>query len=243
MLIFLLGDSIAAGLGVAGCSYADGIEAKMRQARVEAKVVNLAGTANQLSSSLNRLVEITASQPEYVIIAHGTTEGIVRPAPESLRFVPARWRQIGWLDPRPYFSRRLWKSLYHRAESGIRWRIKVTLIKKYGGHTLTSAEDFERMLTETVDTLLQQTSATIILLTHNGIDERFYPGSLFSLSAYQKSILRVAAENRTERVRVCDISHLLCQWSDFFADHFHPNANGHAKIAEALSQVILSAQK
>lgn len=239
MQIVLLGDSIAAGLGVAGCSYADKIEEILNVVPPTTRVISLAGTANQLSFSVTRLGEIIALQPEYVIIAHGITEAIVRPTPRALRHVPARWRQIGWLDPRPYFSRRLWKSIYHRTESALRWRVKVYLIKKYGGATLTSTEDFELLLTKAVTSLLAQTSATVILLTHSGIDDRFYPGSLVSLNSYRDSIVRVAANLAAERVQFCDVSELLNEWDDFFADHFHPNASGHRKIAEVLSDKVL----
>lgn len=238
MHIVLLGDSIAQGLGVAGCSYADGIRARLRPTHPQTEVTNLAGTAAQITSSLMKLAEIVSWQPDVVIIAHGITEAIVRPVPSALRLIPRRWRQIGWLDPRPYFSRRPWKNLYHRAESGVRWRVKVGLIKRYGGCTLMPQEEFERALSGAVSTLLHATSTQVILLTHNGIDERFYPHSLSSLNRYQMGTQRVAADCQTGRVRVCDVSRLLDAWSDFFADHFHPNAAGHAKIAEAICEVI-----
>lgn len=242
MRIILLGDSIAAGLGVVGCSYADGLAAKLQPIHPDTQVTNLAATAAQLSSSLTRINDIVSMQPDMVIIAHGITEAIVRPTPSALRLVPRRWRQIGWLDPRPYFSRRLWKRIYHQTESAVRWRVKVHLIKKYGGHTLTSRDEFEQMLSETVETLLNQTSAQVIVLTHNGIDERFYPGSLSSLDHYQRCIEGVVTKaHLSERVHLCDVSCLLNKWSDFFADHFHPNALGHAKIADAICHVILAA--
>ena len=238
MNIVLLGDSIAEGLGVAGCSYADGIAANLRATQQEVQITNLAGSANQITSSQALLAKIVSMRPDIVIIAHGITEAIIRPVPSAMKFVPARWRQIGWLDPRPYFSRRWWKRIYHKIESSLRWRIKVYLIKKYGGCTLTAREEFERLMFETVERLLQQTPANIILLTHNGIDERYYPGSLTSLNHYKHSIERVVLGNRTPRVQFCDISDLLEEWSDFFDDHFHPNARGHSKIAKAICTLL-----
>ena len=238
MNIVLLGDSIAEGLGVTGCSYADGIAANLRATQQEVQITNLAGSANQITSSQALLAKIVSMGPDIVIIAHGITEAIVRPVPSAMKFVPDRWRQIGWLDPRPYFSRRWWKRIYHKTESSLRWRIKVYLIRRYGGCTLMEMEEFERLMFETVAVLLQQTPANIILLTHNGIDEHFYPGSLTSLNHYKHSIERIVLDSQTPRVQLCDISDLLEEWSDFFDDHFHPNARGHSKIAKAICTLL-----
>ncbi len=241
MQIVVLGDSIAQGLGVAGSSYADKIALELSAVWPDIQLTNFAASAAQLTSSQALLPQIVMMQPDVVVIAHGITEAIVRPTPAALRLVPRRWRTIGWLDPRPYFSRRLWKRLYHKTESAVRWRVKVFLIKKYGTYTFTSADEFEKTLSETIEVLLQQTTAQIILLTHNGIDERFYPHSLSSLNQYKQRMIQVAKETLpTQRVHICDVSGLLTQWTDFFADHFHPNATGHIKIADALKQIILS---
>lgn len=238
MHIVILGDSIAQGLGVAGRSYGDILAVELGGARERSQVTNLATSAAMISYSMTLLPDVIALRPEVVIIAHGITEAIVRPTPAALRFVPRRWRQPGWLDPRPYFSRRFWKGLYHRTESAVRWRIKVQLIKRCGAYTSMSTEEFERMLTETVETLLHRTMAHIILLTHNGVDERFYPGSLSSLNQYQHITEQVAADSQAERVQICDVSHSLDEWSDFFADHFHPNSTGHTKIAQAICEIL-----
>jgi hypothetical protein len=168
----VIGDAAAEGLSVKGNSYSDLLRAQLEENGSQTTLLNLAYTGYQASDSSKLLQEVVAFDPSIIIIAHGITEALIRPKQEAMRLIPSRWRQVGWLDPRPYFSRRLWKSVYHRSESGIGWRVKVYLIKKYGGCTLTSVEDFEQMLANIVSTLLQETKATIILLTYNGTDER-----------------------------------------------------------------------
>ena len=236
--IVILGDSIAAGLGVKGACYGDLISEVFIRAGKSVELRNLAHTGFQISDSLLLLPEVKTFAPDFVIIAHGITEAIIRPVPSSMRFIPGRWRQLGWLDPRPFFSRRLWKRIYHQTESSLRWRIKVHLIKTYGGFTLTSADEFQHILSETVEMLLQQTSANIILLTQTGVDERFYPGSLSSLNLYRQCMENIVSGSRTEKVRLCNVTHLLREWSDYFEDHFHPNVAGHAKIAEAIYAIL-----
>ena len=233
MHVVLVGDSIAEGLGVAGRAYADVLGEILRRDGADVRVTNLARSARQIGETAGLLPETVALRPDVVVIAHGVTEGIVRPRTAALRLVPPRWRRIGWLDPRPYYSRRPGKRAYQKAESAIRWRVKNLLIGVYGGATLTSAPDFERTLADTVETLLRQTGARIVLLTPGGIDGRFYPGSPASLRGSGESIERVALNARQNgRVTVCRLAGLLDEWGDFLDDHFHPNAVGHARIAQ-----------
>lgn len=174
-----------------------------------------------------------------VVIAHGISEAIVRPIPAALRFAPTRWRQKGWMDPRPYFSRRKLKRWAQETESALRWRYKVLLMKKFGGYTWTSPLEFEQSMKGFIDCVRDATAARVILLTHCGIDDTFFPGSSHSLSCYQQVLSRLACQmSQSGRVYLCDVSQSLCRWEDFFADHFHPNARGHAKIADALCALL-----
>ncbi len=233
--IVVLGDSIAAGLGVQDQCYADLLRLRLERPGRQVKMLNLAYTAFQITDSQKLLPKVAAENPDIVIIAHGITEAIIRPVPSAMRYVPNRWRPIGWLDPRPYYSRRLGKCLVQRVESALRWRLKVQLIQRCGGETLLPLVDFERQLSETGEWLLERTSARVVLMTHNGIDERFYPRSLAKLNEYRQCVHR---SFQSDRIAVCDVFQRLTEWSDYFADHFHPNAAGHAKIAETLHQKV-----
>ena len=229
--IVVLGDSIAEGLGVKGRCYADLLRMHLGKADCPVSLLNLAYTAFQITDSRKYWPQVIAFDPDIVIIAHGITEAIIRPNINGYR--------IGRLDPRPYYSQQLLKRLCQQFDSALRWRFQVWMIQKDGGRTLMSCDEFESRLTESLDSLLRETSARVTLLTHNGIDERFYSNSLASLNCFQECIARVAAQAALpNRVQVCDISHLLDPWSDFFADHFHPNATGHAKIAAALFEKV-----
>jgi lysophospholipase L1-like esterase len=235
----VLGDSIAEGLGVKGCCYADLLQKRLVELGRQVTLLNLAYTAFQITDSRKLWPEVISFGPDIVVLAHGITEAIVRPKPSALRLVPLQWHRIGGLDPRPYYSRRVWKRLVQQLESAVRWRVQVQLIRRSGGETLMAPENFECELTKCLDALLNRTSAQVILLTHSGIDKRFYPDSLESLQRFQQSITRAALQAAVpNRVQVSDVSCQLDQWTDFFADHFHPNALGHAKIAAALGEKV-----
>ena len=240
MKIAVVGDSIAEGLGVKGRCYAELLcRALAKDGRPSADLLNLAYTAFQVSDSKLLLPKIINFDPDTVIVAHGVSEAIIRPRPSALRLVPPRWRQKGWLDPRPYYSRRPLKKLYQWTESQIRWRLKVALIKAFGGETWTTADAFEEQLWDFAQNVLDATRADVVLLTQCGVDDNFFPGSNASLQRYQSRVERIASRLPGEdRTAVCDVSSRLSRWADFFADHFHPNVSGHEKIARALKETI-----
>lgn len=239
MRIVIIGDSIAEGLGVKNLSYGDQLRAQIEETGSKATLLNLSHTGYQISDSYKLLPVAFSFTPDFVVVAHGITEAIVRPKRKAMRFVPLRWRQKGWLDPRPYYSRRILKRLPQQIESALRWRWKNCLIRSFGGETWTSQTDFSDAVDGFIHALLSQTTAQIILLTQCGLDERFYPGSPASLREYQTIVERIALSHQSSaRVHVCDVSQKLEKWDDFFVDRFHPNVMGHRKIAHALFDLI-----
>lgn len=243
MRIAVLGDSISAGLGVRGFSYGDRLKERLDlKSQRPVTVHNLAGSAMQISESLTKLPEVVRLRPDWVILAHGITEAIVRPTESALRYVPARWRKAGWMDPRPYYSKRLRRVIVQRIESSIRWRVKVFLIRRGGGITWKTIEEFEDLMIRAIEKLLTETECRIVLLSHCGIDERYYPDSSGSLNRYQTVVERIYDKYRSGgRVHYCDVSGVCDRWNDYFEDHFHPNASGHEKMAKQLYDTLISA--
>ena len=238
--IAVFGDSIAEGLGVKGASYGDLLCEDLTATGRPASLLNFAHTGFQVSDSLKLAEKMITWNPNIIVISHGITEALIRPKLNAMRFVPKRWRQKGWLDPRPYFSRKPVKRLYQKLESALRWRWKVVLIKAMGGETWMPQKDYEENLLRLLEVALNKTSADIILLTSPALDEKFFPGSPHSLQSYRDGLYQtVSLLPATKRVLVCDITTDLKQWNDFFDDHFHPNADGHKKIAKKLSVILM----
>ena len=238
-VIVVVGDSIADGLGVAGHSFVDLLSQRPVLTGGALTVNNLSATGQTIVDSLSLLPQIADFGPDWVIVSFGNFDAVVRPVQRAMRWVPPRWRAKGWLDPRPYFSRRLLKGFYHRVESAVRWRYRIALLRMFGGEPATSLSDFDRAVRTLVADLLERTTTKVLLITPAGIDERLYPGTGASMSACAEVLYTVAKLHAAAgRVAICDVTNLLSRYTDFFADGFHPNARGHRKLAETVLQSI-----
>lgn len=234
MKISILGDSIAAGLGVRGKSYSDLICCQLEQNHDDVEVYNYASSAMQLVDSRRFISTIVDNKCDLIIIAHGITEAIVRPKDKLLKFMPKRWRRAGWMDPRPYFSKKKLRRLGQKIESSIRWRIKVFLVNLAGGITWGSRMQFKKNLNLLINEVLQDNISQVLLLSHTGIDEKYFPGSLTSLNDYKNDIFDLVEKFNTDRVKMLDISNICDEWGDYLDDNFHPNKEGHRKIADLI---------
>ncbi|MEC0254452.1 SGNH/GDSL hydrolase family protein [Paenibacillus lautus] len=245
MLVVFLGDSITQGLGVSrsGKTYANLLQKKLQSLSSQPiEIMNFGASAMQVHETRmkyeNKLLEL---QPDIIVFAHGITESIVREHKHYLRFMPKRWRKPGWMDPRPYYSTRRSRRWLEMLESGIRWRVKVALIKAFGGKPWMRIDDFKLHTTGFILNMLNRNKHTkIIFLAPGDIDEKYFPGSSASMREYRLVLEDIYEDSRsTKRVFMCDSSRQLHQWSDYFKDRFHPNEKGHEKIAEALMQTIV----
>lgn len=244
MLIVCLGDSITAGMGVirSRTSYADLLKMKLSSSYAQSvEIINFGASAMQVNESREKYEKkLLELQPDIIVFAHGNTESVVREQRRYLKFMPRRWRRPGWMDPRPYYSTRRNRRRLEKIESGLRWRVKVTLIKIFGGKQWMSLEEFKRQTTDFTKTILtHNTNTNIIFLTPGDIEEKYFPGSPESMMKYREVLIDIYELNKSSnRLFMCDASQYLDKWNDYFIDRFHPNESGHNKIAEALSDII-----
>jgi hypothetical protein len=223
------GDSIANGLGARGEPYPF-LVAK----QLDVNYLDLTATAAQVPYALAHCE--AAEGADIALIAFGITEAIIRPSSRALRLMPKRWRRAGWMDPRPYYSKRRWKRVLQRIESGVRWRVKVTLIRVTGGIRWGDPGTYERDLVKLIHRLRASGVRTIIVVGHCGLDERFFPGSGASCEEFLKVSQKVAQATSS---LFCDCLDLCDRWDDFLCDHFHLARSGHRRVAGYLTRRIL----
>jgi hypothetical protein len=239
MKVAIVGDSIANGLGVAGKSYKDILQARIEDMLgIDMELFDYTASAKPIMET-NRanLEEIINIKPDIVIFGHGITEAMIRPSPKYLKVLPRRYKRPGWMDPRPFYSKKWRKRVLEKLESSFRWRLKRFIILKYGGESIVSKSVFIKEVNLFITSILTQTQSNIIFVTQMGVDEKYYPYSQGQLNEYENEIINLCTVDT--RLTYIKGSEILSQWSDFFEDHFHPNFIGHQKLAVSIYEKIL----
>lgn len=216
--VILFGDSIAMGLGVRRRKYglllADGLDGKL---------IDYSHTGWTVTQSLAAYLEAPQAG-EVAVIAHGITEPILRPILPSWVPLPRRWRRLGWMDPRPYFSTRAHRRTMEMLESAIRWRVKNLLMRAFGSHQLASLEIFAQDLSR-LKNECEARGARVVVLGPPDIDDRFFPGSVYQQLRYSRVAERIGGAD------FVPVAGAIDRWGDYLLDHFHPNDEGHEAIA------------
>lgn len=225
--VILFGDSIAMGLGVRRRKYgllvADGLNGQL---------VDYSHTGWTVSQSLGAYLKAPQGG-DVAVIAHGITEPILRPVLPSWVPLPRRWRRLGWMDPRPYFSTRPNRRVLELAESELRWRVKNLLIRAFGSHQLLPLHIFARDLRQ-LKSECEARGARVVVLGPPDIDERFFPGSVYEQLRYSRVSERIGGADFVPVAGVID------RWGDYLLDHFHPNDDGHEAIARRVLLHLLN---
>lgn len=224
LTVALFGDSIAQGLGVRDKRYID-----VLGDHLGAKIVDYSRTGATVADSVQAFDD-SPSEPTLAVIAHGITEPILRPDLHGLP-LPQRWRRLGWMDPRPYYSSR-WRRRYpERVESAVRWRIKNAILRHRDPIQLLSLDEYRRSL-EALIGRLRPLGAEIYLVEPPHIDDRYFPGSSAQQELYKAEAWDIP------NVNVVPIRDVLNVWDDYLLDHFHPNDKGHRVIGRALVEIV-----
>lgn len=225
--LLLLGDSVANGLGVRDRRYG-----KLIASRLGLDLIDLSHTGWTVADSLDALNRLLPdARADVALVAHGVTEAILRPTPRALKYLPSRWRRRGWMDPRPYYSRKLRKRLPEKIESAVRWRIKAFILHNTKeSHRLMSRGDYADGVVALVQ-LLKDRGARVIVVGPPAIDSRYFPRSQEAQNEYRQELVG-------RGLSPIDIATRLNCWEDYFLDHFHPNESGHEKMADLLTPMV-----
>ena len=120
--------------------------------------------------------------------------------------------------------------MLERAESELRWRVCVLLLR-IERVRWCPPEEYERELRALVGELLGGGVQRVVIVSPLAIDKRFFPRSPESLAEYAEIGRRVADETG---VFFCDVATSWVRWDEYLADHLHPSAAGHERIAERI---------
>lgn len=239
--LLFIGDSIPLGLGARGFPFPKLIEDELARER-SVKVWNASINGATVRDHMPKLDSYVAFEADIVVVAAGSVDALTVPrkdrAIDLVRYLPHRYRQPGWLSPRPYLPDGwLKRNLYAIPESFIRTRVNRAIMRLQGIAPTTPLDQFRDFYRDLVRPLLAN-GATGILCGPGPIDPKMFPGTDKTFARVRNDVAEVARE-------------LGCRFVDmeaalptppmdpyFLLDNFHPSGLGHVEMMKALLPVL-----
>ncbi|SDH06604.1 SGNH/GDSL hydrolase family protein [Pseudonocardia oroxyli] len=233
--IAVLGDSLAAGLGVREHSYPRMV-AKDLQASAILMKAKASRPVEECTALLPRLDKF---EPDLVLISTGQTESLVHPRAfvnrAVERFGPESWRGLVGLDARPFYSAEPDKRRSEMRSTAARIAVKNAAIHLTGGVPRVPHETYRAQFRAFLDET-DRRGWPVVVASIGFPNAVFYPRSRRSLAVAERIQVEEAAGR--PNVRIVHLNGLVDFRRDTLADRCHPSVLGHRKIADAHHAVL-----
>lgn len=237
--IAIFGDSISEGIGKLKINYTIELEKLISNIYKKVKIDNYAHTGTTIKYLKTFEEEYKIKHYDIVIIGYGNVDGMLRPNLSSkyniYKYLPNRYKKNGMLNPRPYYSNKIYKKIFQKIDSLIRWNLNRILLKIQGTTTLVSLEEFQQEYFNVIEKNFKNTKK-IILLSTVKVSDKYFPGTNDSYEKYNEKIqiLKYSYKN----IKYIDLYNSLNKKEFFYEDLFHPNSNGYKEIAKLIYKEI-----
>jgi lysophospholipase L1-like esterase len=229
--VAVLGDSVIAGIGVRGRSYARAVAKELNAAHL----LQLARSTHTILDAVGHIDRLREFEPDLVIVSVGGSDGLVHAgvAMQKLldRFAPKSWQGIEGLEPRPWFSDERMEKWRQKATSAAKLIVKRIGVKLTGGYRRVPPEQFKPAVEE-LFAGLDSLNCNIVIMGLPRADDKLWPGTNAGAPDYLGAIL--AGVRRYPNFFYVDPEPLVVRWDDFCVDHAHFNESGHAKVTAAI---------
>ena len=228
--VVVLGDSVIAGYGVGGRSYADTIAERLHAERT----MSYARSTFTVLDTVRLLDRVRKFEPSLALVNVGGSEALVHAgaAVERLleRFAPKSWRGVEGLEMKPVQRP---PGRVARTRQVITGYLKLVLkhvgVRITGGYRRVTPDVFEPKFRELLQALDDLGCVTVVIGLHTP-DEFFWPRSTASGLEYEVATQRVLQD--FPNALFFDPKPILHRWDDFLSDHAHFNDGGHRKVAD-----------
>ncbi len=231
MKIAIFGDSISQGIGKQKKNYAETLKNKLGYENVE--IFNFAYTGTTIKYLFEN-IDSFGFEYDVAIIAYGNVDAMLRPnvnhKPNFYKYIPRRYKQNGMLNPRPYYSQKLYKKIYQHIDSFFRTLLNKVLLKVQGGKPWVSLEEFYDLYGKCISRL-SDNNCKIIAMSTVQVPEKYFPGTNDNFVLYNEKIHLLAMENGCSYI---DLYNKLDKMKYFYDDGYHPNELGYNLIAEMI---------
>lgn len=239
--IAILGDSISEGLGTKKYNYVLALREKLNEYGIDDEIKNFARTGTTIEYALEIEELVKNFAPDFVLVFYGNVEAIIRPDLRkqtfATRILPRRYRKMFMLDPRPFYSKTLWKSIIQHLDTYCRFFIKRLIISCNGTYRIMEPTDFEMKYSQFINHMVSF-GCTPLCVSNVRIDDKYFPGSSASLEEFRAIIYRIAKKTNTPYIDLYHWQHEFT-WGEIYGnDHYHPNQNGYSLMGKMFAKDI-----
>lgn len=238
MRLTIIGDSISQGLGRKHYNYCNELKCFFEQETKQSlDITNMAITGKTILYANEITDKIKDTNPDVILIFLGSVDAMVRPQKRLLwNILPNRYKKNGMLDPRPFYSSKIYKKIPQKIDSWIRLHLKLILLKINGTYSWVTKDRFKK---EYEIFLKKFVNTNIIMVSPVYVDEKYFPKSNENLLSYLEVVKELAFKYKKSFL---DVYHLQMQknWNEIYnSDHFHPNESGYTWLAEIISKKLI----
>ena len=240
--IVILGDSISAGIGKKMINY----EMLLKEKIDKYRYINLAHTGTTIKYANDIYEKIKIEKPKYAIIFYGNVDAQIRAnifggKTNIIKYIPKRYQHNGMLDPRPFYSKKWYKYIFHKIDNSFRKFYKNLVIKYEGTTQWVKIDEFEREYLILIDNLKRDGIIPIIISTVY-LDDKYFLNTNEEYKKYNNILYKLAKDNKYTYI---DIFNSLRTHVEKYGykklyshDHFHPNIEGYKYISDIISKQL-----
>lgn len=241
--IAIVGDSISEGLGSKKYNYVNSLKENLKKAQIESDIKNFAVSGTTIDYAIDKIEEINRFNPDYLFIFYGNVEAIIRPdlRKETIitTLLPKRYHKMFMLDPRPFFSKNIFKSFIQHMDNIYRFFMRRVVCKLNGTYRLMEPNEFA----DKYDYFIREMKLhvkNIVCISNVRIDERYFPGTTLSLDEFRLEIQRISNINNTMYVALNEWQKQFFWKCIYGNDHYHPSKDGYEQMGEFFANQILN---
>lgn len=240
----ILGDSISEGIGKKKINYEFFLNEKYNNGR---EFINFAKTGTTIKYANEIFEKILKEKPNYAIIFYGNVDAQIRANIwgnrfNINRFIPKRYKRNGMLDPRPFYSKKLYRIVPDRLDNILRYVLKKIVILFEGTIQWVPIDIFLKEYTELILNLKKNSIVPIIISTVY-LDDNYFLNSNKEYQKYNSILRKISVEYNCIYIDLYTKlkEHVLKErgFKKLYSyDHFHPNLNGYKFISDVIYEEI-----
>lgn len=205
------------------------------------RLINFAVEGTTIDYDMMLQSQLHGLRPDVIFVFRGVVEAVHRMDLDGFltRCLPKRWKSMGALEPRCYFSNHWLRGIKQYLESESKSWLRRKIFSAHGSYPIMTPEEFSQKLETFLTRLKEAYDAPVVVGTMLPIIGKHFPGTAKEFENFNDVIKGVTSSLKVELLEwhlALPKSHALEEL--YFADGLHLNAKGNAILAEVLLKIL-----